>query len=276
LIEKAIMALNYAKKEGKNEYLFYDEELKEEVEKINYAKSLINRALENDNFIFYFQPYISIKDNKIKGCEALLRIKEKDEVILPGVFIDYAEKKGIIKRIEKVMYDKLVNFYSKEIDIPISFNVSAVSFRDEHHMKMFEFSKDFTIELTEREIANNITFTQYIFEELKSKGFKIAIDDFGSGYSSLSYIKDLSFDTLKIDIAFIRNILKSKKDLAIVKIIINLAKELNLKTIAEGVETKEQVEILKELGCDYIQGFYFAKPMSLEELKRFLKEYNNG
>jgi EAL domain-containing protein (putative c-di-GMP-specific phosphodiesterase class I) len=127
------------------------------------------------------------------------------------------------------------------------------------------------IELTEREIAGNIEFTKSIFEYFKSKNLKMSIDDFGTGYSSLTYLKDLPADYLKIDISFVRNIERSDKDLAIVETIINFAHKFGLKTIAEGVENENQVKILQSLNCDYIQGFYFYKPMPFNELQDLLK-----
>jgi diguanylate cyclase (GGDEF)-like protein/PAS domain S-box-containing protein len=270
LIEKASIALSYAKKAGKNEYFFYDENIKEKLKQIEYIKDLINKALEEDKFIYYFQPYLSLDSNRIVGAEALLRIEDNGEIISPGVFINYAEQKGLIKDIEKKMYKKLIEVYLPKINIPISFNVSAISFKDEEHINMLKEGKNLTIELTEREIAKNKAKVNQIFNKLRKSGFKIAVDDFGSGYASFAYIKWLNFDVLKIDMEYIKNI-TSPKDFAIVKTIITLAKQLNIKTIAEGVENEKQIKILKNLGCDAIQGFYFAKPMPFEEFIEFLK-----
>jgi diguanylate cyclase (GGDEF)-like protein len=271
LIEKASIALSLAKKAGKNEYFFYDKNIKEKLKQIEYIKNLINKALEEDKFIYYFQPYLSLKENNIIGAEALLRIEDNGEIISPGVFIDYAEQKGLIKEIEKKMYKKLIDLYLPKINMPISFNLSALSFKDEEHINMLNKGKNLTIELTEREIAENKAKVNQIFNKLRKSGFKIAVDDFGSGYASFSYIKWLNFDVLKIDMEYIKNI-TSPKDFAIVKTIITLAKQLNIKTIAEGVEHKEQMDVLKSLDCDAIQGYYFAKPMPFEEFLKFIKE----
>ena len=274
LLEKAYIALEYAKKEGENGYEFYNENLKSEVEKFLRAKSIIADAIKNNKFEYYFQPYYDVKENKIVGAEALIRIMDK-EMVTPDLFIDYAEKSGIIKNMEKLIFNNIPK-YMKMLQIPISFNISAISFKDEEHIKelcKWDHEYPLIIELTERTVAKNLEYAKKLFDTIKSKNFKIAIDDFGTGYSSLSYIKDLNFDILKIDISFIKNIVNSYKDLAVVKTIITLAKALNLKTVAEGVETKEQFEILKDAGCDIVQGYLIARPMSAEETKEFIKNF---
>ena len=275
LIEKASIALEYAKKEGDNRYKIYNENLKIALKNLIEAKSLIREALQNDLFEFYFQPYYSIKEDKIIGAESLLRIVKNNEIISPNRFIDYAEESGIITEIEKIMFNKL-NYYISELKIPLSVNFSASSFKNKDFVEGL-FKKNIhslTLELTEREIASDIDYTKEIFKLFKSRNLKIAIDDFGTGYSTFSYIKELEIDFIKIDMSFVKNILTNKKDLALIKTIIILAKELNIKTIAEGVETKSQLDKLKELGCDYIQGYLISKPLPLKEIKKFLKEFS--
>ena len=275
LIEKAYVALEFAKKEGENSFEFYNEKIQEEVETFLKAKIMVNEALKKDKFEYFFQPYYDIKEDRIVGAEALIRIMDENEVITPNYFIDYAEKNGIIKNIEKKMLKKLPR-YLKILNIPVSFNVSAVSFRDEKHInKIHKIVNNIplTVELTERTVAKDLNYAKLLFEKLKMKNFKIAIDDFGTGYSSLNYVKELNFDILKIDINFIKNIENSDKDLAIVKTIITLAKSLNLKTIAEGVETLGQLELLRQIGCDVAQGFLIAKPMPVFKAAEFIKTF---
>ena len=275
LIEKAFIALEYAKKEGENRYKIYDESLKDNLQYIFKAKSLIKEALQKDLFEFYFQPYYSIKEDKIVGAESLLRIVKNDEVITPDKFIDYAEESGLITEIEKIMFNKL-DYYISELKIPLSVNFSASSFKNKNFVEnLFKDNmNNLTLELTEREVASDINYAKEIFSLFKSRNLKIAIDDFGTGYSTLSYIKNLEFDFIKIDMSFIKNILTNLKDLALVKTIIMLAKEFNIKTIAEGVETKAQLEKLKEIGCDYIQGYLISKPLPLNEMKKFLNNFS--
>ncbi len=273
LIEKAFLALEIAKEKGDFTYEFFNAEINQKIIKYSDIKHLIIEAIKNKEFVYYFQPYVNSKTLKIAGAETLLRIKHNDKLIYPNSFIDFAENSGYIKEIEKLMFPKYLE-YLNELKIPLSFNISGKSLTDKQHIESL-FSKiqniPVIIELTEREIAGNIDYTKEIFEYFKQKSFKLSIDDFGTGYSSLTYLKDLPADYLKIDMSFIKNIENSQKDLAIVETIINFAHKFNLKTIAEGVETENQVKILQELECDFLQGFYFAKPMPIEEIRKFLQ-----
>lgn len=273
LIEKAFLALQVAKEEGDFGYEFYNNEIEQKFVKYLDVKKLLIEAIENKEFIYHFQPYVDAKTFEIVGAETLIRIEKEKKLIYPNEFIDFAESSGYIKEIEKIMFPKFLD-YLKALNIPLSFNISGKSLTDKNHIKkLFDGVRNLplTIELTEREIAGNIEYTKEIFEFFKKKNFKLSIDDFGTGYSSLTYLKNLSADYLKIDISFIRYIEKSDKDLAIVETIINFAHRFNLKTIAEGVENKNQVEILQKLKCDYLQGYYFYKPMPFEEIKKILK-----
>ncbi len=275
LIEKAYIALSFKQKSKENGFSFYDINISSEIKTYMQAKDFVNEALEKKEFVYYFQPYVNTKTLKFYGAESLLRIKTKDKIITPYFFIDYAEKSGMIKHIEILMMQELVKTI-KKLKFPLSFNLSGISFKDEKHMHdLIKISKDYsefiTIEITERELIENLKLTEKFFALFKDIGYKIAIDDFGTGYSSLSYISNIPIDILKIDISFIRNLTNSKKDLIVVETIIDFAKKLNLKTIAEGVETKEQIEILKNLECDYLQGYYFSKPVPFDEFKKLIR-----
>ena len=274
LVEKAYIALSFNKKIKQTHYKFYNENISCEIGNYMKVKALVDEAIEKNQFIFYFQPYVDAEHYNICGVESLLRIKDKEKVVTPNIFIDYVEKSGIIKKIENLMIKQLVKNI-EELQIPISFNLSGISLQDENHIKkLVEISKNcaefITIEITERELIEDLSYTKKMFEMFKQTGYKIAIDDFGTGYSSLSYISNLPVDVLKIDISFIQDIDTNKKNFVIVDTIINFAKKLNLKTVAEGVERKEQIKILKELGCDYLQGYYFYKPMPFNEFKKVL------
>jgi len=275
LIEKAYIALTFNKTfEQQNRYKLYNKDISDEIEKYMEVKRLVSNAIKKNQFIYFFQPYVDSVNFNIKGVESLIRIKNENEIISPNVFIDYAEKSGIIKKIEILMMQQLVKNI-EELQLPISFNLSGFSLQDEEHIQhLIELSKNYsefiTIEITERELIENLKYTQNILELFKHEGYKIAIDDFGTGYSSLSYISNLPIDILKIDISFIKDMDVNEKNLVIVDTIINFAKKLNLKTVAEGVEREKQIKILQDLGCDYLQGFYFYKPMSISDLKKII------
>jgi len=272
LLEKAFLALELAKEKGDFTYEFFNCEINKKILEYSDIKNLLLNAIKNKSFIYHFQPYVNAKTLEIAGAETLLRIHTNDKIIYPNQFIDYAENSGYIKEIEKIMFPKYLN-YLKNISIPLSFNISGKSLTDRTHIEeLFEPIEKLPIiiELTEREIAGNIEYTKEIFNYFKNKGFKLSIDDFGTGYSSLTYLKDLPTDYIKIDMSFVKNIEKSDKDLAIVETIINFAHRFKLQTIAEGVENKNQVKILQNLGCDFLQGYYFAKPMPFDELKQLL------
>jgi diguanylate cyclase (GGDEF)-like protein/PAS domain S-box-containing protein len=275
LIEKAFLALEIAKEKGDFTYEFFNPDINQKIIEYSDIKKLLVTAIKNNEFIYHFQPYVNAKTFEVVGAETLLRIKRENQIIYPNVFIDFAENSGYIKEIEKIMFPEYIK-YLKKLSIPLSFNISGKSLTDETHIQnLFKNieNSSIIIELTEREIAGNIEYTKEIFEFFKSKHFKLSIDDFGTGYSSLTYLKDLPTDYLKIDMSFIKNIENSDKDIAIVETIINFAHRFNLQTIAEGVETQNQVKILQKLNCDYLQGYYFAKPMPFEDLKIFLKSH---
>ncbi len=274
LIEKTFLALEIAKEQGDYTYEFFNPQINQKIMEYSSAKKIITNALQNQEFIYHFQPYVDAQTYKVVGAETLLRVKHKEKLIYPDAFINFAEKSGYIMQIEKLMFPKFLK-YLKKADIPLSFNLSGKSLTNKSHIKnLFDNIQGLplVVELTEREIAGNIEYTKKIFNYFKEKEFKLSIDDFGTGYSSLRYLKDLPTDYIKIDISFVKNIEHNYKDLAIVETIINFAHRFDLKTIAEGVETKNQAKILQELKCDYFQGYYFAKPMPFKDLLKFIKK----
>ena len=270
LLESASAALHMAKK-TENTIEIYDPSLYQNFSKYFKTKQIIQDALQKDNFEFFFQPYYSYTQKKFIGAEALLRIKGNTE-IKTEEFIKYAEKSRIIKQIELQSLKNLAKII-KEIKFPISFNISPVSLSDKEHMqkiiKIFKgIEKYITIEITERLLLKD---SFEIFNTLKEKGFKIAIDDFGSGYASFKYLKNLLADIIKVDKEFIENITHSTNDKKIVDIILDFAQKFNMDVISEGVETKEQELILSTLGCDIFQGYYYSKPIPLKDFKNLIK-----
>lgn len=263
-------------------YAFYTPQMNEEVERELLLETEIHKAYENDEFIPYFQPFINIKDGRVSGLEALMRRKNsKGEIIFPGEFIGKLEQMGLIEKVELKFIRKVCWQIRYWIDkglkvVPVAINLSPLQFRNKNLVGEIITIIDevgipknlITIEITESLLMEDIVITKEILQQLKEEGFLISLDDFGTGYSSLGYLKEFNADQLKIDMVFIREILKSKGDRAIVKAIIAMAGALGMKTVAEGIEQKEQLELLSQLGCDLGQGFYWDRALSAEEIGR--------
>ncbi len=285
LYNKSSTAKKKAQEEGVS-VEFFSSNMKVQIENMIEAEKIIIKALKKELFKFYYQPYFSSKDNSVLGFEALIRIIDEDgNLISPYKFINYLENSPYLKEFEnlslKLIEEDIKDFEDKirasnlSKDFSISLNISPNSFKNELFIskllgKLEKLGPKITIEIVERTFLENIEESIELLNKIKLFGSKIAIDDFGTGYSSLNYIKNIPIDILKIDISFIRDMLYNQKSLAIVKTIITLSKELNIMTIAEGVETKEQFDKLVELGCDAVQGYYFAKPMTKEEAIKLL------
>jgi diguanylate cyclase (GGDEF)-like protein/PAS domain S-box-containing protein len=294
LYNKAVITLNTAKKEGENVIKFYESQLSKKLEEYLEAEKIVEKAFKKKLFKFYFQPYFKSEDFLLVGFESLVRMVDEDGTVYPPTkFIDYLENSKYITEFEEWALEELsqkikkFNSLNDKKDRTISINLSPKglfgyplnllnltsdklsyeNFVERLKSLPVEVQNNLVIEITERNVIKDIEKSKKIFKDIKelNPNIKIAIDDFGTGYSSLTYLRDLAIDILKIDMSFVRNITRSRQDLSLVKFIIGLAKDFGLKTIAEGVETREQVKLLSLLGADYLQGFYFAKPMPEEE-----------
>ncbi|WP_035586666.1 EAL domain-containing protein [Hippea jasoniae] len=255
---------------------FYKEEIKEKITKSLKIKMEAEKALSKKEFALFYQPYFETLSQKIAGSEALVRWIKEGNIISPIEFIPVLERSNLIDRFEKYIVDHAINALKKiPKPLKLSINITPTNLKNKAFVdfltkKAGDFSKNISIEITERLLLENLSKAREILTQLKDNGFSISVDDFGTGYSSLSYISNLPIDTIKIDICFTRKMVEDAKTRAIVNTIIYLARQLNLKTIAEGVETKEQLEILKEFGCDYIQGYLLAKPMPESEFLQLI------
>jgi EAL domain-containing protein (putative c-di-GMP-specific phosphodiesterase class I) len=244
----------------------------------------LRQALENQNFVLYYQPQISLKDDRIVGCEALIRWNHAEKgLISPAHFIPVAEETGLIVPIgDWVMHEACRQaLVWKKAGLPpitMAVNLSAIQFShtsmSNQIIKMLEdiglSPEHFELELTESILMGGVDTTLATLNNLAEFGLKLSIDDFGTGYSSLSYLKRFPLHRLKIDQSFVRDITHDANDAAIVKTIIGMAKSLNLEVIAEGVETQEQAEFLQRAGCDEIQGYYFSPPVPASEFATML------
>ncbi len=279
LWKKVNLVLVEAKKHGPNIVEIYNPEIEKEVEKAFKAEVLIKRAISEDLFIFYYQPYFETKTLKIAGAEALVRIKENSNLTLPSEFISILETSPYLFDFGILCFEKNVEKIEKW-EIPISINISSQSFKILDFINLLnrfakilnQFPYFLELEITERILAENVEFAKKVIKTIKSFKVKVALDDFGTGYSSLNYLKDFPIDTLKIDISFIRDMVKDAKTYYIVANIISLSHFLGMEVVAEGVETKEQLEILKKLDCDYVQGFLLSKPLPEKEIEKLIKK----
>lgn len=280
LLNQAEYAMRTAKKDGKNIIRFYDSSLQESTKSRSLLIQNIKEALKERRFFVLYQKQFD-KDKKAVGAEALIRWQHPTiGIISPAEFIPLAEESGVIKEIGRFVLDNaadLLTSWAKDDakkEWRISVNVSPLQFRDAGFVneikelistKMIDPNK-LRLELTEGVLIDNQKSAMKKIEELNAFGVSLSIDDFGTGYSSLGYLKHLKIDELKIDQSFVMGLLNNNSDKTIVKTIIMMGKEFNFEVIAEGVETKEQFELLKEMGCDLFQGFHLSKPSRAEDL----------
>ena len=283
LIRNADVAMNNIKENGRGKYRFYSMEL-------NFLAagrlSLINDlrlALEQNEFVLYYQPKVNAVSGKMTGVEALLRWNHPKKGMIPPLgFIAELEETRLIIPVSEWILQEVCRQQREWVQrglgqIPVAVNVSAVQFQQPAFLetvKAFlgtcETWQCIEFEVTEGVVLKNPSEAIEIMEKLKDMGLLLSLDDFGTGFSSLSYLRRLPIDKLKIDQTFVREMMGNPKDVVIIKAILELSKGLNLKTIAEGVETAEQLSVLRSMGCDEIQGYYFAKPMPGEALVSWL------
>lgn len=285
LLKCADIAMYKAKAQGKNHYEFYNSTLSTKAEEELSMESRLLNALRNEEFELYYQPQFNALNRKLIGVEALIRWNHPElGMIPPSKFIPFAEERDLIislgEWVLKTACTQAKLWQEKGLQpIPVSINLSSKQFQQKNLISTISSiledtglsSEYLQIEVTESMAMENPEYTLKVLNMLKNMGIKIALDDFGTGYSSLSYLKRFPIDKLKIDKFFIQNTDISSEDSEIVKIIILLAHKLNISTIAEGVETEEQLMFLKEEHCDEIQGFLSGKPMPstlFEELLR--------
>ena len=278
-----LVAQNYATIVG-----IYDDELHKSSLFRQRLSDELEDAIEKEQFIVYYQPKFDIRGNKpvlISG-EALVRwVHPEFGIIPPGRFIPLFEENGMIKKLDHYVWKKVaaqLREWNEKYGfcLPVSVNVSRVDLFDPDLLPFFlkiteEYglsTENYLLEVTESAYTENADSIVSIIKEFRKHGFRIEMDDFGSGYSSLYMLTELPIDILKIDMMFVRNLMSDKKNKKIFKLMIDIGANLSVPIVAEGVETEEQLDLLKELGCDIIQGYFFSPPVPPEQFEKFLAD----
>jgi diguanylate cyclase (GGDEF)-like protein/PAS domain S-box-containing protein len=281
LLKHADLAMYEAKARGKNMFHFFSPDLNEAANERLLIENQLREAIREHQFLLYYQPKIDIRDNSVIGYETLLRWLRPDNTLVPPLrFIPVAESTGLIVQIGEWIIWEACRFLSRQHsrghNITLSINLSVRQFNDDNLPEIVERillrtganPKCLIFEITESMLMGDTDAAINQLNQLKRLGVSLSIDDFGTGYSSLSYLKRFPVDELKIDRSFVKDIPDDRNDMDIVAAIIAMAQKMNLRVVAEGVETAEQVEFLRKNACYLVQGYYFSMPLAEQELSR--------
>jgi diguanylate cyclase (GGDEF)-like protein/PAS domain S-box-containing protein len=285
LIKNADMAMYTAKDAGKNTYRYFTEEMDADTKEKMELTNDLRQATANNELILYYQPIIDIENNKLVSFEALVRWEHpKYGLVTPDFFIYLAEEGGFMAKVGRWILEsvckKIKVYQDRGYDVKIAVNISSKQLTQNHLKDTVKEIVTNTgiradlleLEVTEGFLMENIKKVEEVLTNLRDFGIGISIDDFGTGYSSLSRLKSLPITKLKIDKSFIDDVVDSTSDQHIVSVIVSLAKGLNLEIVAEGVETREQLEVIKKEGCHLVQGYYFSKPLSESRVDQLLED----
>lgn len=285
LIKNAEIVLFKAKEKGKNNIQYFEHDILQDFIKTVSLEQRLKEAIENEDFIIYFQPQFSAKTGRLRGAEALLRWPSENGgfITSPAEFIPIAEKNGAIIPIGNWVLKetiRVMNVWKSKYRFPIivSVNISAIQLEKDnfvdyvqHLLTINEINPEWLeLEITESVFINDFDAAIGKINTLRKLGIKISLDDFGTGYSSLSYLKALPIDTLKIDKSFIDTAIKDASTNIITESVVSMVRKLGFETIAEGVETEDQFEYLKKIQCDSVQGYLFGRPMSRTDFEKLL------
>jgi EAL domain-containing protein (putative c-di-GMP-specific phosphodiesterase class I) len=280
LLRNAELALDRAKANGGNSFVFFDLALSEAAERRRHLENDLRLAINKAQFVLYYQPIVDLRAHSLAGAEALIRWNHPERgLVPPDAFIPLAEESGLINDIGlwtlEVVCAQLARWQAAGLDRSISLNVSArqiplglpvatlldaVKRHDIHPARL-------ALEITEGVLLTDTSKALEWLSAIRSEGFRIYLDDFGTGYSSLSYLKRFPVDTLKIDKSFVHDMTQENSDRTLVEAIVAMAGSLGLSVIAEGVEKAEQVSILRHLHCRYVQGYFFSRPVPIEDFE---------
>lgn len=288
LLDRANMARKSIKGHCTKEIAIYDKAIELQIQKDFYVEERMDYAVEHNEFNLFLQPKFNLETNKICGAEALVRWVTSEGMIYPDEFIPLFERNGFISNLDFIIYEKVMQYikyclYNELPVYPISMNVSR------SHINEVDFAERFMdliklynipiklieLEIIETAFMDNESYLKEFIDKLKTYDIKISIDDFGTAYSSLHLLSNLEIDTLKIDKSFLVNVSKEKfeKEKLIIKNIINLSNDLNVNVVCEGIETEDQIEILKSIGCKIGQGYIFSRPIPTKEYEKlYLKK----
>ena len=285
LLQRAELALAAAAK-GESSHEIYSPGITKEIASLWGMENEILGALEHDEFEVYYQPKISLHENRPIGAEALLRWHSpRRGLVPPDVFIPVAEAAGSIRALTWFVLNTALrqssSWTKKWPNMTVSVNVTAIDIRDSEFVDVITEAvgmwggiyERLILEVTESAIVTDPDTCFDRLRELREKGVTISIDDFGTGYSSLSHFKNIPADEIKVDKSFVMNMLNDKADELIVRSIVDLARNFEKKVIAEGVEDAEVEALLREIGCDYVQGYHYEKPMTNDQIADWLKEF---
>lgn len=284
IFDEAELALNYAIEKGHNNYQIYKPAIKKHVFERIQLENALHRAMDRNEFILVYQPKYQLADERIIGIEALVRWENEEfGTVSPSQFIPIAEANGLIVQlgewITATICKQVVTWKEMGYNVPrVAINVSGVQIKDKNFVESMSniisgsgvTGDDLEFELTESILIKNSHETAHKLMTFKNLGVNISIDDFGTGYSSLQYLKNFPHDKIKIDQSFIRDLTVDKNSASIVTTIISMAHKLGVKVVAEGVETQDQVNFLRDHDCDEIQGFYYSKPVPADHLSEMI------
>ncbi|MBO4422638.1 MAG: GGDEF domain-containing protein, partial [Clostridia bacterium] len=283
MVEQALLACNLARGRYIEHIVIFDNHIRDRERYEQRLKSDVEHAIANREFELYYQPRydITVDPPAVSSAEALVRWHHPDlGVIQPNDFIPLFERNGQVSDIDRYVWEEVteqIERWYKEygVIIPVSVNLSRVDIFDPALMSRLDVmleshgldKKALKLEVTESAYTENSEDVIAVIEDLREKGYEIEMDDFGTGYSSLTLLSDMPINALKLDRAFVKNIGREEKDDHIIKVILDIAKTLKIPVIAEGVETEQQLKFLKDLGCEYVQGFYFSRPLPSYEFE---------
>ncbi len=290
LMNNADTAMYHAKEEGKNNFQRFNKAMKDAITKKRELQTELKKAIKNQQFLLAYQPIIDLKTKKIVSAESLIRWPNKklgnpNGFVSPERFIPVAEENGSIIQLGQWILKEACQEavkWQRDFYLPVTVNISPLQFTNQNFIheisNILEDTKlksnCLSLEITESLLLEKICNIETIFAQLNEMNISLSLDDFGTGYSSLNYLTQYPFKILKIDKSFINKIVDNHQVFVLVEIIINMAKSLNLKIVAEGIETKAQLDLITSLGCDFGQGYLFSKPLYSEDFINFIQQEN--